>query len=81
MTDETLLKPVQSVSSLEAKMAHIAAGLQEMKADINSRTLAPRAEARDNNKMMKVPWVPLGTCVGAGGTEGLQAVVVALGGL
>ena len=81
MTDETILKLVQSVSSLEAKMENISDGLQEMKADINSLKLAHSEEARDNNKMMKVTWVALGACVGAGGTEALKAFVVALGGM
>ncbi len=81
MADETILKLVQTVSSLEAKVEMMADGLQDMKTDLAALKVAHAEEAKENNKFMKVTWIALGACFGAGGTEAIKAFVAAFGGV
>lgn len=81
VNEDTMLKLVQSVSAMEAKIEGMSENLSELKSDIALLKQSQMDESRENTKFMKLTWVALGACVGAGGTEAVKAFVVAMGGM
>ena len=72
---------VQSVSAMEAKIEGMSDNLSELKSDIALLKQSQMDESRENTKFMKLTWVALGACVGAGGTEAVKAFIVAMRGM
>tara|TARA_Y100000592_G_scaffold44258_1_gene70243 strand:+ start:895 stop:1158 length:264 start_codon:yes stop_codon:yes gene_type:complete len=80
VNEEVILKLVQSVSALEAKVEGLQDSMSEIKSELSEVKASVNSDVHANERLMKITWAALGACIGAGGTEAIKAALTVLGG-
>ena len=78
--DDQIIKLIQSVSALEARVEGLQDSMIEIKSTLTLVSTGISNDSASSDKMMRLTWAALGACIGAGGTEALKTALTLFGG-